>query len=56
MVAHVADAQHCLRAWQSAVEHLHAAGLPAAAPEFVARWLSRQGIPVDWTYPGRWAA
>ena len=38
-----------LAAWASAVEHLHALGLPAPVPEFAAAWLARQGIRADWT-------
>ena len=38
-----------LDAWQAAVIHLHAAGLPAAVPEFPAAWLRRRGICADWT-------
>jgi hypothetical protein len=41
-----------LRAWRTAVEHLHSRGLPAAVPEFVGAWLERRGAPADWT----WAA
>jgi hypothetical protein len=37
-----------LLAWQSTVEHLHAAGLPAPAPEFAAAWLRRRGVRPDW--------
>lgn len=37
-----------LAAWGDAVEHLHAAGLPAAVPEFAAAWLRRRGIRADW--------
>jgi hypothetical protein len=37
-----------LLAWKAAVEHLHAAGLPAAVPEFPAAWLRRCGIRPDW--------
>jgi len=37
-----------LQAWQRTVEHLHALGLPAPAPEFVSAWLRRQGIRPDW--------
>jgi hypothetical protein len=37
-----------LRAWASAVEHLHALGLPAAVPEFPAAWLRRRGVRPDW--------
>lgn len=37
-----------LDAWEAAVEHLHAAGLPAAVPEFPAAWLARRGIYADW--------
>jgi Bifunctional DNA primase/polymerase, N-terminal len=37
-----------LAAWGAAVEHLHAAGLPAAAPAFPAAWLRRRGIRADW--------
>ena len=38
-----------LRAWAAAVQHLHASGLPAAAPAFVSAWLRRRGIYPDWT-------
>ncbi len=38
-----------LEAWAATVEHLHAAGLPAAVPPFVAAWLARRGIRADWT-------
>jgi hypothetical protein len=37
-----------LAAWGAAVEHLHAAGLPAAVPEFPAAWLRRRGVAADW--------
>jgi hypothetical protein len=37
-----------LAAWAAAVEHLHAAGLPAAVPEFAAAWLRRRGVRADW--------
>jgi hypothetical protein len=40
-----------LEAWASAVDHLHALGLPAAVPEFAAAWLRRRGIHPDWTTP-----
>lgn len=40
-----------LAAWASAVDHLHALGLPAPVPEFVAAWLRRRGIHADWTTP-----
>jgi hypothetical protein len=46
--ATVADAEAELRAWGSAVVHLHSLGLPAAVPEFPAAWLRRRGIRVDW--------
>jgi hypothetical protein len=38
-----------LPAWGRAVEHLQAAGLPAAVPELAAAWLARRGIRADWT-------
>jgi hypothetical protein len=38
-----------LAAWGAAVEHLHAAGLPAAVPELAAAWLRRRGVRADWT-------
>jgi hypothetical protein len=38
-----------LEAWAAAVEHLHALDLPAAVPEFPARWLARRGVRADWT-------
>lgn len=38
-----------LDAWELAVLHLHACGLPAAVPELVARQLRRRGVVVDWT-------
>jgi|SoiMetStandDraft_2_1073263.scaffolds.fasta_scaffold596725_2 hypothetical protein len=37
-----------LRAWGSAVLHLHSLGLPAAVPEFPAAWLWARGIRADW--------
>ncbi len=37
-----------LAAWKLAVEHLHAAGLPAAVPQFPAAWLRRRGVRPDW--------
>ncbi len=37
-----------LEAWAAAVLHLHAAGLPAAVPEFAAAWLARRGVYADW--------
>lgn len=37
-----------LLAWQRAVEHLHAAGLPAAVPELAAASLRRSGERPDW--------
>ena len=37
-----------LAAWRATVEHLHAAGLPAPAPEFVTAWLRRHGVYADW--------
>jgi hypothetical protein len=47
-VARVADAEAKLRAWGSAVIHLHSLGLPAAVPEFPAAWLRRRDIRADW--------
>ena len=54
MLAPVSDTRHTpsvtgLDAWAAAVIHLHAAGLPAAVPEFPAAWLRRRGIYPDWT-------
>ncbi len=37
-----------LRAWGAAVTHLHAAGLPAAVPEFAGLWLARRRVRADW--------
>ena len=37
-----------LAAWGAAVQHLHAAGLPAAVPAFPAAWLRRHGVAADW--------
>jgi hypothetical protein len=37
-----------LAAWGAAVQHLHAAGLPAAVPAFPAAWLRRRGVRPDW--------
>ena len=49
-----ADSARELVAWQRAVEHLRAAGLPAAVPELAARQLRRRGVMVAWSYgPGR---
>jgi hypothetical protein len=45
------DAAGELAAWGAAVTHLHRAGLPAAVPEFAARWLARRGVRgvrADW--------
>ena len=42
------DAAGELAAWGAAVRHLHAAGLPAAVPEFPAAWLRRRGVRADW--------
>ena len=47
-VAHHADAADELDGWALAVLHLHAAGLPAAVPEFAARHLARHGVTADW--------
>jgi hypothetical protein len=43
-----AGAARELAAWGAAVVHLHAAGLPAAVPEFPAAWLGRRGVRADW--------
>jgi hypothetical protein len=37
-----------LQAWESAVEHLHDHGLPAAVPEFAAALLRKRGVHADW--------
>jgi hypothetical protein len=37
-----------LDAWALAVVHLHSLGLPAPAPDLVARQLRRRGIYPDW--------
>lgn len=49
ILARTPDAAGDLRAWLAAVEHLHAAGLPAAVPPFPAAWLRRRGVRADWT-------
>ena len=40
-------------AWQKAVEHLHAARLPAAVPELAAHQLAPRGVRADWSYAPR---
>lgn len=47
----VSDPARELAAWAAAVRHLHALGLPAAAPEFAVAWLARRGIRADWATP-----
>ncbi len=56
MVAHDGDGAAGMQAWRLAVEHLHGEGLPAAVPELVGARLRRGGVPVDWSYSGRWVA
>jgi hypothetical protein len=56
IVASRPDPARELSAWHKAIEHLGAAGLPAAVPELAARQLRRHGALAAWSYTSRGSA